>query len=281
MPTLENKKLREYVGNSHGIAYLDLDKLMIEEGRHLMAYVEDKKFVEYANDISEKACEIIELAQGDEVIVTIGSSTVKQFRDITKGSSMENSELSDNQFGLKHYLNNPEFLRRTLKIVKRIRDLYKKRNVSLGVHAPMSVENMREFKKTLSSIGLRRSSSFNVYAVIDNPTEVILVDEIVKAKIDGVVLNMPRIAKQMQGISLDDKKSKYSLSNNSILKVVDGVVDILKPSKSRITVICEDDEKLVAECIQKGVYGVSVKPEKLVDMRKLVAKKEAELILSK
>lgn len=281
MPTLENKKLREYVGNSNGIAYLDLDKLMIDEGRHLLAYVEDKKFVEYANSISEKACEIIELAQGDEVIVTIGSRTVKEFRDITKGSSMEDSEMSDNQFGLSHYLNNPEFLRRTLKIVKRIRDLYKKRNVSLGVHAPMSVENMREFKKTLSSIGLRRSSSFNVYAVIDNPTEVILVDEIVKAKIDGVVLNMPRIAKQMQGISLDDKKSKYSLSNKSILKVVDGVVDILKPSKSRITVICEDDEKLVAECVQKGVYGVSVEPKKVVEIRKLVAKEEAELILSK
>ncbi|KUK76340.1 MAG: phosphoenolpyruvate synthase [candidate division WS6 bacterium 34_10] len=281
MPTLENKKLREYVGNSNGIAYLDLDKLMIDEGRHLLAYVEDKKFVEYANSISEKACEIIELAQGDEVIVTIGSRTVKEFRDITKGSLMEDSEMSDNQFGLSHYLNNPEFLRRTLKIVKRIRDLYKKRNVSLGVHAPMSVENMREFKKTLSSIGLRRSSSFNVYAVIDNPTEVILVDEIVKAKIDGVVLNMPRIAKQMQGISLDDKKSTYSLSNKSILKVVDGVVDILKPSKSRITVICEDDEKLVAECVQKGVYGVSVEPKKVVEIRKLVAKEEAELILSK
>jgi len=281
MPTLENKKLREYVGNSNGIAYLDLDKLMIDEGRHLLAYVEDKKFVEYANSISEKACEIIELAQGDEVIVTIGSRTVKEFRDITKGSLMEDSEMSDNQFGLSHYLNNPEFLRRTLKIVKRIRDLYKKRNVSLGVHAPMSVENMREFKKTLSSIGLRRSSSFNVYAVIDNPTEVILVDEIVKAKIDGVVLNMPRIAKQMQGISLDDEKTTYSLSNKSILKVVDGVVDILKPSKSRITVICEDDEKLVAECVQKGVYGVSVEPKKVVEIRKLVAKEEAELILSK
>lgn len=281
IPTLENKKLREYVGNSNGIAYLELDKLMIEEGRHLLAYVEDKKFVEYANSISEKACEIIELAQGDEVIVTIGSRTVKEFRDITKGSSMEDPDLSDSQFGLHHYLSNQEFLRRTLKIVKRIRDLYKKRNVSLGVHAPMSVENMREFKKTLSSIGLRRSSSFNVYAVIDNPTEVILVDEIVKAQIDGVVLNMPRIAKQMQGISLDDHKSKYSLSNRSILKVVDGVVDILKPSKSRITVICEDDEKLVAECVQKGVYGVSVEPKKIVEIRKLVAKEEAELILSK
>jgi pyruvate,water dikinase len=281
MPTLEKQELREYVGNSHGIVYIDLDQIMINEGRHLMAYVEDKKFVEYSNNISEKVCEIVELAQGDEVVVTIGSASAKEFRDITKGSSMEESEVPDDHFGLRHYLENEEFLRRVLKIVKRIRNVYKKRNVTLGIHAPMNGEKMREFKKTLSSVGLRRSSTFNVYAVIDNPTEVILVDEIVKAKIDGVILNMPRIAKQMQGIDLNDTKSEYSLSNKSMLKVVDNVIDILKSDKPSIMVICENDEKLLSESVQKGVYGVSVKPELIKDMRKLVAQQESDLILSK
>jgi pyruvate,water dikinase len=280
-PTLPNEKLREYIGNSHGIVYVDLDQIMIEEGRHLMAYVEDKKFVEYANNLSEKVCELVELAQGDEVILTIGSATAKEFRDITKGSSMENSNVPDDHVGLRHYLENEEFLRRVLKIVKRIRNVYKKRNVSLGIHAPMNGDKMREFKKTLSSVGLRRSSTFNVYAVIDNPTEIILVDEIVKAKIDGILLNMPTIAKQMQGIDLKDEKIEYSLSNRSMLKVVDNVIDILKSNKPEIIVICEDDEKLVSECVQKGVYGISVKPKLIKDMRKLVTQEEANLILSK
>jgi hypothetical protein len=145
----------------------------------------------------------------------------------------------------------------------------------------MDGNNMREFKKTLSSVGIRRSSTFNIYAVIDNPTEVILVDEIVKAKIDGIVLNMPRIARQMQGISLTDRKTKFSLSNKSILKVVDNVVDILKPDKQKIIVICKDDKKLISECVQKGVYGVSVSPKGIKEFRELVAKEEAKLILSK
>jgi hypothetical protein len=263
------------------MVYVDLDKIMIEDGRHLMAYVEDKKFVEYANDISEKVCKIVELSEGNEVVVTIGSATVEKFKNLTKGKSFEDPDVPDDYFGLRHYLANPEFLRRTLKIVKRVRDLYKKRNVNLGIHAPMNGDKMREFKKTLSSVGLRRSSTFNVYAVIDNPTEVILVDEIVKAKIDGIILNMPRIAKQIQGIDINDMKSEYSLSTNSILKVVDNVIDILKSDKPEIIVVCKDDEKLVSECVQKGVYGVSVKPESVKGMRKLVANEEAKLILSK
>jgi pyruvate,water dikinase len=280
-PTLPKDKLKKYVGDSHGLVYIDLDQIMLDEGRHLMAYVEDTKFVEYANDISEKVCEIVELAKGDEVVVTIGSATVKQFREITKGSSMENSDTPDDHFGLRHYLANEKFLRRVLKIVKRIRNVYKKRNVSLGVHAPMNGSNMREFKKTLSSVGLRRSSTFDVYAVIDNPTEVILVDEIVDAKIDGVILNMPKIAKEMQGIKTDDDKTEYTLSDKSMLKVVDNVVDILKSEKPQIIVVAQDDDKLVKEAVEKGVYGVSVSPKLIKDMRKLVAQQEAELILSK
>jgi pyruvate,water dikinase len=280
-PTLPKDKLKKYVGDSHGLVYIDLDQIMLDEGRHLMAYVEDTKFVEYANDISEKVCEIVELAKGDEVVVTIGSATVKQFREITKGSSMENSDTPDDYFGLRHYLANEKFLRRVLKIVKRIRNVYKKRNISLGVHAPMNGSNMREFKKTLSSVGLRRSSTFDVYAVIDNPTEVILVDEIVDAKIDGVILNMPKIAKEMQGIKTDDDKTEYTLSDKSMLKVVDNVVDILKSEKPQIIVVAQDDDKLVKEAVEKGVYGVSVSPKLIKDMRKLVAQQEAELILSK
>ena len=246
-----------------------------------MAYVEDKKFVEYANKVSETVCEIVELAQGDEVVLTIGSATAGEFRDITKGKSLEEEEVPDSYFGLRHYLENEKFLRRVLKIVKRVRDLYKKRNVTLGIHAPMNGQSMKSFKKTLSSVGLRRSSTFNVYAVIDSPTEVILVDEIVEAKIDGVILNMPRIAKQMQGIDINDQKSAYSLSNNSMLKVVDNVIDILKSEKSKVIIICEEEDKLVRECVQKGVYGISVNPESIKNMRKLVASQEADLILNK
>ncbi|MCD4811668.1 hypothetical protein K8R14_03635 [bacterium] len=280
-PVLKLEEIRKYVGNSHGMVFVDMDRIMIEQGRHLLAYVEDKKFVEYAKLISEKICEYVDLSQGNEVVVSIGSSTVGEFREITKGKSMEKSDIPDDQFGLQHYVSNGDLLKRTLKIVKRVRDVYKKRNVSLAVHAPMSGDLMRVFKKNLSSVGLRRSSTFKVYAIIDNPAEVILVDDIIEAKIDGVILNMPRLARQMQGLGRDDVKAKYSLSTNSMLKMVSNVIDILKPFKAVVTVICEEDKQLVSECVKNGVYGISVKPEIVKDVRKLVAKEEAKLIMGK
>jgi hypothetical protein len=59
------EEMIKYIGNTNGIVCLDLDKLMIKEGRHILAYVEDKKFVEYANDMADKICEYVDLVQGD------------------------------------------------------------------------------------------------------------------------------------------------------------------------------------------------------------------------
>lgn len=92
---------------------------------------------------------------------------------------------------------------------------------------------------------------------------------------------MPRLARQMQGLGRDDVKAKYSLSTNSMLKMVSNVIDILKPFKAVVTVICEEDKQLVSECVKNGVYGISVKPEIVKDVRKLVAKEEAKLIMGK
>lgn len=279
MADVEPKKLFEYVGNSHGIVYVDLDKILIEDGRHIMAYVEDKKFVDYSNKICEEVLKYIDMAHGDEVVISIGSRKTKDFRELTKGKSYESNSVPDEAYGATHYINNLDMLKRVIKIVRRIRNVYKKRNVSIGLHSPMSGDIMKEFKKQLSGEKLRRSATLNVYAILDSPAEVILADEIVAAQIDGLILNMPRIARQMQGFKFDDTKAKYDLSRNSVFKVLDNIIDVVRDETDRIIVIVENNKPLLKYCVQTGVYGVSVLSEDVVEARKVVSEQESELIL--
>jgi len=275
------KKLFDYVGNSHGIVYVDLDKILIEDGRHIMAYVEDKKFVDFSNNICEKVLEYVDLAHGDEVVISIGSRKVADFRDLTKGKTYEESSLPDEAYGAIYYVNNLDILKRVIKIVRRIRNVYKKRNVSIALHSPMSGDNMREFKKQLSGEKLRRTSSFKIYAILDNPSEVILADEIVSTKIDGLILNMPRIAKQMQGFNFDDSKAKYDLTKSSVFKVLDNIIDVVKDQTDSIIVIVENSKPLLRYCVQTGVYGISVLAEDIAEARKVVFEEESKVILKK
>jgi hypothetical protein len=145
----------------------------------------------------------------------------------------------------------------------------------------MNEDMMKDFKKYLSSEGLRRTSSFKIYAILDNPSEIILADDILNTKIDGLILNMPRITRQMQGFKVKDEDAKYDLSRNSIFKVVDNVVDIAKGQDTRIIAVVEDCKSLLRHCVQSGVYGVSVKPEDIAEARKVVSEEEAKLILGR
>ena len=280
-PTEKVSDLIDLVGNSHGLVYVDLDRILLENGRHLLAYVEDKKFVEYSKDISEKICKYVDLAEGNQVVLALGSSTVDDFRSLVKGKQLENSELDGDVHGLAHYLENKELLSRILKIVRRVRNVYKKRNVDIGIYSPMNEKSMKDFKKSLLAAGLRRTTTFRVYGILDNPTDVILADEILESRIDGLILDMPRIVRVMQGFKPDDTKARYNLGINSSLKIVDTVCDISKSPSKEIIVMVEDNTDLVKYCIEQGVYGVSVIPKSVKSIRQLVSQEEAKLILGK
>ena len=274
------EKMIDFVGNSNGIVCIDLDKLMIEEGRHILAFVDDKKFVDYANSLADKICEYVDLAQGDQVILSIGSSKIEDFRNLTKGASFENDSLGGDTFGLSHYLDNQELLKYVLKIVKRVRNVKKKRNVSLAVHSPMNADMMVEFKKLVSAEGLKRTSTFEIFAIIDNPAEVIQTDEILAINIDGIIVNTPWIAKQMQGYSAHHQRVKYDLGVNSVYKMVDNVINDTREEDKKCIVIVEDSKDLIKHVIQSGVYGIVVDGEDVSDARKLVAEEETKLIMN-
>ena len=280
-PTAKPSELIDYVGNAHGLVYIDLDRLMLNQGRHLLAFVEEKKYVQYSKEISEKICEYIDLAQGNQVLLSIGSSTVGEFRALTRGKDFEDKGLEDSVYGLAHYVSNRELLRRVLMIVRRVRNVYKKRNMDLAIHSPMNGSLMNDFKKSVSAAGLRRTSTFKIFAVIDSPTEVILADEILDTKIDGLVLNMPRVVRVMQGFDMNDSEAKYNLGVNSAFKIVDAISDITRNTPKQLIVIAENSKDLIKYCVQTGVYGISVNYKDIKESRKLVSDEEARVILSK
>lgn len=281
MATGSSDKLFDFVGDSHGLVYVDLDKIMLEDGRHPLQYVEDKKFVDYTKKICEKILAYVNLAQGNEVILTIGSSKVREFRSLVGGKKQENKSVSADALGALHYINNPELLTRVARIVRRIRNVYKKRNVSLGIHSVMNQDYMVEIKKQLSGEKLKRTSSFKIYAVLDNPSEIILADEIAGAKIDGIVLNMPKIAMQMQGFKIEDTDAKYDLARHSIFKVLDNLLAEVKGLLNQIIVVVQNSKPLLRYCVRAGVYGVAVLPEDIKGARKAAADEEGKIILGK
>jgi len=263
--------------NSNGIAYLEMDEMVVKDGRHPLAYIEEKNYKEYSERFGHQIDNIADLISPNELILSLGSKGSKEFRKLVKGKIFENEE--SNLYGVTHYLNNKRLLECMLRIVKRVRNIFRDRNVSLAVHSPMNGNFMKEIKKEISSLGLRRTSTFNIYAVIENPAEIIMLDEILDSDIDGIILNTPRIAKMMQGVSLSDSSSGCDMNASSVVKVIDSVIEAAKKRKNKVIVYCKKDFGLITYCVRKGVHGVSVDSDDMVNYYSKVAEEEAKILL--
>ncbi len=264
--------------NCTGLVFLDLEELMLNEKRHPLAFVEDGQAAEYTNLLAKKVDSIADMFSGNEIILSLGKFRSQDFANLTKGKSFEKNEGTK---GVFRYLQNPELTEIALKIVSKARNVYRNKNISLALYSPLSRENMVSIKKKILSSGLRRNSSFKLYAVIENPSEVLLVDDIVDANIDGLIIDTPTLAKQMQGLSPYDEKASYNLEADSLFKTLETIYQKVKNTKATIVGITENNEKLIKKYVELGVCGLVVDGEKFIDAKKIISVKETEIILSR
>lgn len=276
---IDADRYRDVITIVDGICYIDLDEIFLADKRHPIAYVEDKKFKEYSKRIEQLLDDYTDALGSHEVVVSIGSATVSRFKSLVKGSSMESKDIAETSYGVSRLLANKKYLKKSLGIVKRVRNVYKSRNLSLAIHSPMTGEMMKELKKEISAMGLRRTGTFNIYAVIDNSAEVILTEDLLQAGLDGVIINTPRIARLMQGLDMYDPKAKYDIDASSVRKVVLNSVNQAKAEKARVIVVTEESSELIKEAIRWGVYGVAVKPSYYEAAKTLVSDEEAKMIM--
>ncbi len=270
----------EFVSNSDGIMFVDMDKVILSYGKHPADVVADGEYKKYAQEVIQPILNVASSYSPKEVVVVIGKGTVADFKKIGKAENSENSELVGSIKGATRYLGNKKALDVVVRLIKRIRNIHGLRNVSIGVYQPQGGNLMKEIKKEISARGLRRGSSFNIYAVFENPAEVIMCEDILDAEIDGVVIDTPTLARHVFSLPLTGKDVVYDLSSNSIFRIVDSISQSTKARGKRFVVFVEDNKELVKYCVSKGVYGIVVPPVYLNTAKKLVSDQEAKIILS-
>jgi phosphoenolpyruvate synthase/pyruvate phosphate dikinase len=140
---------------------------------------------------------------------------------------------------------------------------------------------MSDMKKEITFSGLRRTSTFNIYAILENPSELILAQDILNAEIDGVIVNTPVLARTVAGVDRNDVSTKYDLGTGNMFKMVSTAIESASGPKKKVVVICQNNRALVKHCVNNGVYGVSVEAGVLDDMKHLVSEEELKLVLGR
>ena len=257
-----------------GIFHVDLDVILLDQKRHLLAFVAEKKFREFSTTVAKIIDEYAALAAGKEVVVTLGSHTLGDFRKLVRGKSAEDAALDGNLSGALRYTSSPEMLKRALAIVRRVRNVHNRRNVSLAVHGPVNPQVMKEFKKYVTAGRLRRSSTFKLYAIFNSATEIMLAEQIIGVGLDGVVLDSTKLLEAVSGGAPSKMAAKKSLTT-----IIEDFVTKHRGHKERLMLDIADNTELVELGVTLGVHDIIMTHDVVKDTVKEIAALEVKKVV--
>ncbi len=137
------------------------------------------------------------------------------------------------------------------KFYEKIRDLRNNgfRNLSLVLPDYRNKKELIGFKKILSKVGLRRTSTFEIYANVSRTINVFRQQELEKKLVDGVYVDLFRLKMNMLGIDKMTASTKYVEGMKNLVAYIGG--NIVSAEKYMVNVSGFEDPLQIAEHLQQ------------------------------
>ncbi|MEI7603991.1 MAG: PEP/pyruvate-binding domain-containing protein [bacterium] len=174
------------------------------------------------------------------------------------------------------YLKNSEMLEVQCEAIHKLRNKENMRNLNIALPKFKNIKQLREFRKSLSASGLRRSTTFKVYIKVAYSSNIFELSQYLDDRFDGVIVNLDTVY-----------NSLYS-SEKKIVRVTDTLLTTLaqiqKECKAAKVPMIMDLKgiKLSESALNKIspflTYGVSVAPKNLNKTKEFISDIEKQRI---
>jgi pyruvate,water dikinase len=182
--------------------------------------------------------------------------------------------------GAYRYISSPEVFNLELQAIKEVRKKYE--NLHLMIPFVRSPAELAKVRRLVASEGLFERSTFKFWMMVEIPVNVILIEEFIKVGIDGVSIGSNDLTMLMQGTDRDNSEvaSEFNERNPEISWALRRV--IRKCNKAGVTSsICgqapSEYEDLVENLVRWGVTSVSVNPDAVNRVRKVIMEAERKI----
>ncbi len=258
-------------------------KKIVDEIKEMTVEHEDKKEY-FVKELAEGMAQIAAAFYPNEVIVRFSDFKTNEYRNLIGGELFE-SEESNPMLGFRgacRYLDKefqPAFEMECLAI-KRIRDVFGLKNVSVMVPFCRTVKEGKEVVALIKKFGLDVGKSLKVYVMCEIPSNVILADEFLDV-FDGMSIGSNDLTQLTLGLDRDNGKIAYiGDERDESVKLM--IADVIKACKKRgkYCGICgqapSDFTDFAGFLMEKGIGSISLNPDTVIKtIMKLSKKKNA------
>ena len=171
-----------------------------------------------------------------------------------------------------------------LEVIKSVRNKYGYKNLSLMIPFVRTPSELVEIKKIISSSGIKRSSTMNIFLDISLPSNIIMIDEFLDVGVDGININIDYLSQMLLGIDVRNPKiqKEIEINNPTLMKSIDMI--LLSSNKHKMTnsitgTNITDNIDLIEHLIKKGVNIINIDVNGITKIKQEMARIEKAHIL--
>ncbi|MCJ7827763.1 phosphoenolpyruvate synthase, partial [Patescibacteria group bacterium] len=196
--------------NVDGVGLLRAEFMMAEIGQHPKKVIQDRKQKTYVNELTEGIATFCKAFSPRPVVYRTSDFKTNEYRNLVGGSRFEPKE--ENPLigfrGAGRYLVDEQVFELELEAVKKVRNKLGFKNLWVMVPFVRTPEELQQVKRIMAANGLSRTSSFQVWLMVEIPANVILLEEFIKVGIDGVSIGSNDLTMLTLGVDRDNAELK-------------------------------------------------------------------------
>lgn len=163
-----------------------------------------------------------------------------------------------------------------LRSLRSLRTVENYRNIWLSVRDILDEDQLIDYKKTLTKVKLKRSSTFKLFVEINNLSILFSLDEILSNSIDGIIFDIFSIGK-----SLFNKDILNIKSHPSLIKTIELAGKSIKKHKVKAYAKTYFENDILNSIIKNSFSGVISMPEEFNTIKRFIADKEISALSAK
>ena len=282
---LAEPEIADRVANRHvdGVGLLRAEFIIARIGEHPRTFFESGRQREYIDRLAQGIRKIAGEFAPRPVVYRATDFKTNEYANLAGGDRHEPHEENPmiGYRGAARYVNEPELFQLELQAIAEIRQQLP--NLHLMIPFVRTPAELRGVLKEIADFGLKRSPDFQIWMMVEVPSNVILLDEFIDEGIDGVSIGSNDLTQLTLGIDRDSERLAESFDERdpAVLRSIEAVIETA--NRRGITVsICgqgpSEHPDLAERLVSCGITSISVTPDVIERTRRLVGDAEARVL---
>lgn len=270
-----------------GVGLLRAEFILSGIGEHPKAMLKAKRGPEFVEKLSDGVSRIARAFAPRPVVYRLTDFKSNEYKNLKGGAKFEPKEENPmiGYRGASRYLAEPEVFDLEIEAIKKVRQSGLT-NLNIMIPFVRTVPELSAIKKYLEAHGLVRSEEFKLWIMVEVPSAVIMLDQLIAEGIDGVSIGTNDLTQLTLGTDRDNPllAKIFDERNPAVVALIRQTIRTCR--KRHITCsVCGQAPSLYPEItelfVREGATSVSVTPDMIMTTRKLIASVEQRIMLDR